>query len=244
VGFLLILIAILAIPSLWWAGRSEAFRGGGRVDLAGAPFLFLRMNYECWYKARSYYFFSTSPALGGFLVLPALLAGVFFTLRNARTWWPIWLLAVCSVALYCVAATPTGVRRALGLCLASSLFLGALIENADRLHRLPVLARQAIGPILVVILGFQTLRTGSDLRTGRLPLPRDVEWIAPDMSLLMGQGTFAPDAKQRILDLENPIRAVCMPFMLWGRSLSESAPSFTLEEIRELYETRDPERFK
>ena len=72
-----VFLAVLSLPWLWWVNTSHAYRGGGTLELVRTPVLFLRLLYECFYKPHSYYFFSTSPALGGVLLLPLLAAGVY-----------------------------------------------------------------------------------------------------------------------------------------------------------------------
>ena len=123
---------VLALPSLWWVNTSHAYRGGGTIELARAPVLFLRLLYESFYKPHSYYFFSTSPGLGGVLLLPLLAAGVYASSRKPFAWWPLWMLALGSIGLYSI-ATPTGVRRAIPLVFVASLLLGEVLDWALQL---------------------------------------------------------------------------------------------------------------
>ena len=121
---------MLALPSLWWVNRHMPTKAAERSSCETRPFLFLRLVYELFYKPRSYYFFSSSPALGGVLLFPLLAAGLYASSLKARTWWPLWLVAAGSAALYCIAATPTGVRRSIPLAFVASLLLGALFDWA------------------------------------------------------------------------------------------------------------------
>ena len=132
-----IFVAILALPSLWWVNTAHAYRGGGTIELLRSPILFLRLLYESFYKPHSYYFFSTSPSLGGFVFLPLLAAGVYASSQKTLQWWPLWLVALGSIGLYSI-ATPTGVRRAIPLVFVAALLLGELLEWAVRSRRIPM----------------------------------------------------------------------------------------------------------
>ena len=238
-----VFVGVLSLPSLWWVNTSHAYRGGGTLELVRAPVLFLRLLYECFYKPHSYYFFSTSPALGGVLLLPLLVQGVYASSRKAFTWWPLWLLALGSIGLYSI-ATPTGVRRAIPLVFVASLLLGEVLEWTVQSGRLSKFAVVMVFLVFVILLGSQTLATARALSDQRLVLPRDFDWIGADMKLLQNNQFVDPPTRDAVLALKNPIRAMCMLYLLQDRSRRASDPLFSPEEIREYYLTTDPEKFK
>ena len=238
-----VFVGVLSLPSLWWVNTSHAYRGGGTLELVRAPVLFLRLLYECFYKPHSYYFFSTSPALGGVLLLPLLAKGVYASSRKAFTWWPLWLLALGSIGLYSI-ATPTGVRRAIPLVFVASLLLGEVLEWAVQSRRLSRVAVVMVSLAVILLLGSQTLATARALSDQRLVLPRDFDWIGADMKLLQNNQFVDPPTRDAVLALKNPIRAMCMLYLLQDRSRRASDPLFSLGEIRAYYLTTDPEKFK
>jgi|GEM_PF-3103072 len=238
-----IFVVVLSLPSLWWVNTSHAYRGGGTIELVRAPILFLRLLYESFYKPHSYYFFSTSPALGGVLLLPLLAAGVCASTRKALTWWPLWLLALGSVGLYSI-ATPTGVRRSIPLVFVSSLLLGALFDWLVHSRRLSRTAVMMVALAVLLLLASQTLATARAIRDRQLMLPRDFDWIGADMSMLLDHQPVDGSTRAAILELKNPIRAMSMIYLLQDRPPRASDPLFSLAEIQEYYLTTDPEKFK
>ncbi len=240
-----VFVAVLALPTLWWVNTSHAhaYRGGGTIDLVGAPILFLRLIYEAFYKPHSYYFFSTSPALGGVLLLPLLATGIWASSRRPCRWWPLWLLALGSISLYSI-ATPTGVRRAIPLVFVASLLLGEVLDWALQSRRLPRAAVVTVALGVVLLLAGQTLATARALSTQRLVLPRDFDWIGADMKPLLENQTVGPRTRDAVLELKNPIRAMCLFYLLQDRPGGSADPLFSLEEIRQYYLTTDPEKFK
>jgi hypothetical protein len=238
-----ILIGVLSLPSFWWVNPSHAYRGGGTIELMRSPILFLRLLYESFYRPHSYYFFSTSPALGGSLLLPLLAAGVCASTRKPSAWWPLWLLALGSIILYSI-ATPTGVRRAIPLVFVASLLLGEALQRAIQSHGRPRAVVVSIALAVVLLLASQTLATARALNSQRLELPHDFEWIDADMKSLVGNPVGNPHTRDAVLGLKNPIRAMCLFCLLQDRPGRVADPLFTLEEIREYYLTTDPEKFK
>ena len=234
---------VLSLPSLWWVNTSHAYRGGGTLELVCAPVLFLRLLYECFYKPHSYYFFSTSPALGGVMLLPLLAKGVYASSCKAFTWWPLWLLALGSIGLYSI-AIPTGVRRAIPLVFVASLLLGEVLEWAVQSGRLSKFAVVMVFLVFVILLGSQTLATARALSDQRLVLPRDFDWIGADMKLLQNNQFVDPPTRDAVLALKNPIRAMCLLYLLQDRSRCASDPLFSLGEVRAYYLTTDSEKFK
>jgi len=234
---------VLSLPSLWWVNTSHAYRGGATIELVRAPVLFLRLLYESFYKPHSYYFFSTSPALGGVLLLPLLAAGVYASSRKALTWWPLWLLALGSIGLYSI-ATPTGVRRAIPLVFVASLLLGEVLNRALQSRRLSRAAVVTVALAVVLLLASQTLATARALSSQRLVLPRDFDWIGADMKSLLEKQVVDPRTRDAVLELKNPIRAMCLFYLLQDHPRRASDPLFSLGEIREYYLTTDPEKFK
>ncbi len=238
-----VFVGVLSLPSLWWVNTSHAYRGGGTIELVRAPVLFLRLLYESFYKPHSYYFISTSPALGGVLLLPLLAAGVYASCRKAFTWWPLWLLALGSIGLYSI-ATPTGVRRTIPLVFVASLLLGEVLEWAVQLRRLSKVAVVMVSLAVILLLGSQTLATARALSDQRLVLPRDRDWIGTDMKSLLENQVVDPRTREAVLKLKNPMRAMCMLYLLQDHSRRASDPLFSLGEIRAYYLTTDPEKFK
>jgi hypothetical protein len=53
-----------------------------------------------------------------------------------------------------------------------------------------------------------------------------------------------PRTRDAVLELKNPIRAMCLFYFLKDRPGHASNPLFSLEEIREYFLTTDPEKFK
>ena len=238
-----VFVGVLALPSLWWVNTSHAYRGGGTIELVRAPVLFLRLLYESFYKPHSYYFFSTSPALGGVLLLPLLAAGVYASSRRAFTWWPLWLVALGSIVLYSI-ATPTGVRRAIPLVFVVSLLLGEALDWAIQSRRLSRAAVVTVALAVVLLLASQTLATARALSDQRLVLPRDRDWIGTDMKSLLENQVVDPRTREAVLELEYPMRAMCLFYLLQDRPRRASDPSFSLEEIRDYYLTTDSVKFK
>lgn len=238
-----IFVGVLSLPSLWWVNTSHAYRGGGTIELVRAPILFLRLLYESFYKPHSYYFFSTSPALGGVLLLPLLATGVYASTRKPLAWWPLWLLALGSVGLYSI-ATPTGVRRSIPLVFVSSLLLGALFDWLVHSRRLSRAAVMMVALAVVLLLASQTLATARAIRDRQLMLPRDFDWIGADMRMILDHQSVDRRTRAAVLDLKNPIRAICMFFLLQDHPQRTSDPLFSLAEIQEYYLTTDPEKFK
>jgi hypothetical protein len=238
-----IFAGVLSLPSLWWVNTSHAYRGGGTIELVQAPVLFLRLLYESFYKPHSYYFFSTSPALGGVLLLPLLAGGAYASYRKALTWWPLWLLALGSIGLYSI-ATPTGVRRAIPLVFVASLLLGEALDWAVQSRRLSRAAVVTVALAVVLLLASQTLATARALSNQRLVLPRDFDWIGADMKSFLEKQVVDPRTRDAVLELKNPIRAMCLFYLLQDRPGRAADPLFSLGEIREYYLTTDPEKFK
>ena len=147
---------VLMLPSLWWVNTFHAYRGGGTIELVQTPVQFLRLLYESFYEPHSYYFFSTSPALGGVQLLPLLAAGAYVSRRKALAWWPLWLLALGSIGLYSI-TTPTGVRRAIPLVFVASLLLGEALDWALQSRRLSRAAVVSVSLGVVLLLASQTL---------------------------------------------------------------------------------------
>jgi len=205
--------------------------------------LFLRLLYESFYKPHGYYFFSTSPALGGVLLLPLLAGGVYASYRKALTWWPLWLLALGSIGLYSI-ATPTGVRRAIPLVFVASLLLGEALDWAVQSRRLSRAAVVTVALAVVLLLASQTLATARALSNQRLVLPRDFDWIGADMKSFLEKQVVDPRTRDAVLELKNPIRAMCLFYLLQDHPRRVSDPLFSLQEIREYYLTTDPEKFK
>ena len=233
---------ILKAPSFWWLNTSHSYRGGGTLELAGAPTLFLRMLYECFYKAHSYYFFSASPALGGVLIMPLLAAGLYASGRKPWTWWPLWLLAAGSISLYCIAAQPTGVRRSIALVFVASLFLGLLYDTVASARRWPKAKALALAAWLILVLGFQTTLTARAYRDGSLSLPHDFDWIDGDMKVLLDRSQVDTRTKIAVLGLEQPVRAMCLLHMLPPRHPEKTAALFSRAEIRDYYLTHESEQ--
>src|SRR5208282_6039139 len=188
-----VFVGVLALPSLWWVNTSHAYRGGGTIELVRAPVLFLRLLYESFYKPHSYYFFSTSPALGGVLLLPLLAEGLDWAIQSRR----LSRAAVVTVAL-----------------------------------------------AVVLLLASQTLATARALSDQRLVLPRDRDWIGTDMKSLLENQVVDPRTREAVLELEYPMRAMCLFYLLQDRPRRASDPSFSLEEIRDYYLTTDSVKFK
>jgi hypothetical protein len=234
----------LIAPSFWWLNTTHSYRGGGTLELASAPFLFLRMLYECFYKARSYYFFSTSPALGGGLMAPLLAAGLFASSRKPRIWWPLWLLAASSMALYCVAARPTGMRRSIALVFVASLLLGLLYDTLALARRRPKVKALALAAWVIFVLGVQTSLTARAYRDGSLALPHDFDWIGSDMKVLLDRSSVDMRTKGAVLALEQPIRAMCLFHMIPPRHPEKTAALFSRAEIRDYYLTHKVEQIR
>ena len=176
--------------------------------------------------------------------MPALGAGLYASGLRSRTWWPVWLLAAGSAALYCIAATPTGMRRSIALTFASSLLLGCLFDwalSAPRISRFPIWAASLA---VLLWLGGETYATARGYRDGTLALPHDFDWIEPNMGMLLGKEELDPRVRERVLALDQPIRAMCLLDLLNPRIRPASAPRFSVREIREYYLSSDPEKFK
>ena len=75
-------------------------------------------------------------------------------------------------------------------------------------------------------------------------LPRDFDWIGADMTSLVENPVVGPSTRDAVLELKNPIRAMCLLSILQDRPGRTADPLFSLEEIRKYYLTTDPERFK
>jgi hypothetical protein len=233
---------VLTAPSFWWLNTSHLYRGGGTLELAGAPILFLRMLYECFYKARSYYFFSASPALGGVLLLPFLVAGLCASSRKPRIWWPLWLLAAASVALYCISAQPTGMRRSIALVFVASLLLGLLYDTVASGRRWPKAKAPALAAWVILVLGFQTALTAQAYLDGSIALPHDFDWIDSNMRLLLDRPPLDTRTKRAVMALEQPIRAMCLFHMLPPRQPETATALFDRAEIRDFYLTHESEQ--
>ncbi len=238
-----IFAAVLSLPGLWWVNTANAYRGGGTLELGRSPILFLRLMYESFYRPHSYYFFSTSPSLGGFVLIPLLAVAAYASTRRANAWWPFWCLALGSAALYSI-ATPTGVRRAIPLVLVASLLMGSLLDHAVQSRRFRSTSIAFVSALVLLWLGGETLATGLALRHGRLALPHDFDWISADMRPLLEPAAWIADGRERILRLERPIRAMCLNAMLPARNHPGSESHFTRNEIRAHYLAADPERFQ
>ncbi len=238
-----IFVGVLSLPSLWWNNTAHAYRGGATIELLKSPVLFLRLVYESLYKPHSYYFFSTSPSLGGILMLPVLAAGVFVSGRRRALWWPLWLVALGSIGLYSI-ATPTGVRRAIPLVFVAALLLAEILDRAMNSRQIPRAAAMIGSLVIILLLGGQTFATARALHSGQLVLPHDFDWIGADMKSLEDRRPPVPGTKDAVLGLENPIRAMCLYSLLQERRQAESPPLFRLEEIRDYYLTADPEKYK
>ena len=98
--------------------------------------------------------------------------------------------------------------------------------------------------VFVILLGSQTLATARALSNQRLVLPRDFDWIGADMKLLQNNQFVDPPTRDAVLALKNPIRAMCLLYLLQDRSRPASEPLFSLGEVRAYYLTTDPEKFK
>jgi hypothetical protein len=158
----------------------------------------------------------------------------------------VWLAGAGSAALYCIAATPTGVRRCIPLCFAGALLLGRLYDWL-RLQRGSVrLAAWAPGLAIgvVLLLGGETLSTARGYRDRSLILPHDFDWIAPDMKLLLGEEDLGPQMREQVVALAQPIRAMCLLNLLGQQPRPDSSPVFQADEIRAFYFQSDPERYK
>ena len=141
------------------------------------------------------------------MLLPVLAAGLYASSLRARTWWPLWLLAAGSASPYCIAATPTGVRRSIPLAFVASLLLGELFDRALSSRQIPRLAAWVLALAVLSSLGYQTLATARAYRDGSITLPHDFDWIAPDMKTLLGQEDLDPSASG--CWRSQPIRAMC-----------------------------------
>ena len=175
--------------------------------------------------------------------MPLLAEGVYASYRKAFTWWPLWLLALGSIGLYSI-ATPTGVRRAIPLVFVASLLLGEVLEWAVQSRRLSKVAVVMVSLAVVLLLGSQTLATARALSDQRLVLPRDFDWIGADMKLLLNNQFVDPPTRDAVLELKNPIRAMCMFYLLQDRSRRASDPCSVSGKSGSTILTTDPEKFK
>jgi hypothetical protein len=126
----------------------------------------------------------------------------------------------------------------------ASLLLGEVLDWALQSRRLSSAAVVIVSLTVVLLLASQTLATVRALNDQRLVLPRDFDWIGGDMKSLLENQSGDPRTRDAVLELKNPIRAMCMFYLLQDRSQRASDPLFSLKEIREYYLTTDPEKFK
>ena len=143
-------------------------------------------------------------------------------------------------------ATMTGqpLPQSLACSPVASLLLGEVLEWTVQSGRLSRAAVVTVSLAVVLLLASQTLATARALSDQRLVLPRDFDWIGADMKLLLENQFVDPPTRDAVLELKNPIRAMCMFYLLRDGPRRASDPLFSLEEIREYYLTTDPEKFK
>jgi hypothetical protein len=199
VAALLVGAGVVLFPLWWWtAGPHRLVAGGGTI--AGTPSHNLaNLGRQLAVSGRSYYFFSTLPALGStaFAAVSAVAVGVAVVTRwrAVRPWVAV---AAVTVAVWIPSGNAPGVRRAVALSIVAALTVAVAVDVlGDFLPRGrgPALAGVAAAvclPLAVSLLQWQdAYRTGASRLTPDFPLavPMPAALAAYDADLRSGRLT-------------------------------------------------------
>ena len=176
VGWATVGALLLLLLPLWWWGGGTIVVGGGSFSLSSVPASAAALVRELFWNGRSYYSFSTVPALSSALLGVVLLGGVAWGCRclPAFRLWGCAGLAAVVVMLF--SGGVGGQRRAVAVTLVLALGGGYLIDRVQRSTKLgPPNVRGAIVAVLCLALvvppAVQAWRYSDDLASGRISLP-------------------------------------------------------------------------
>ena len=168
-------LLLLFLP-LWWWGGGTIVVGGGAFTLSSVPASAAALARELFWDGRSYYSFSTIPALSSALLGLVLLGGLAWGCRRLpafRLWGCVWLAAI---AVMLLSGGVGGQRRAVAVTLGLALGGGYLIDRAQRSTFLgsPYVRGSVVAGLCLALLvppAVQAWRYSDDLASGRPSLP-------------------------------------------------------------------------
>lgn len=187
-GRLLALLASTAVgagvvifPLLWWRGGGQIVVGGGTASSPRPGRAITGLLSELALRGHSYYYFTSSPALGSLALAVVLAVALVVALAWRPRIWPWALVLALTVLLYVFSGGVLGVRRAIAVPVVGALALGAAVDLVVRSVggvRRAVLAGVAALAVLVPLAAqYGGNRSGWAEAAGRHRLP--VDWPFP-----------------------------------------------------------------
>ncbi len=233
-------VVVVLLPLLWWDDGGRIVVGGGDVESADVPDALGDLFGELAVRGDSYYYFTSSPALGSAVLAAVVLVALVLGTALRRRLWPWTLVVLATVVLYAAAGGLLGVRRTIALPILGALALGVLADLVVRHLRgrwqpaavLVVAALAVAVPLAVQYAGWRTA-----WEAGRIEIPQDFDFPIPpgrtmtevveDLTARLRSG----EAPEQVTQGFEAKRALAMVWMLADRRGEDLTGLLTPREI-------------
>ena len=149
-------IAIVTFPLVWWAGGS-VLTGGGSTGSDGAIDRIGSLIGELVNGTGSYYNFIEQPALGNVFSLTLCLGGLFMIVMRAKSTWPWLLVAGITLLMTMAIGNFPGVRRSIAILMVLALGSGLLVDRVIQLVGERRFAVVTVGLLLSITISISSM---------------------------------------------------------------------------------------